>query len=266
MHTKFFYPLLLILASCSLPEDNKVEAVIRQTDTANLESTDQYTATADSMMLQPLPEAPRVRRPKGIYQTTLPLDGGMEQTIAFYNNNTYRLQETYTGKKDSIVITEGSWSPSDGFIWLYKDQVVRGRYSWNGDTLQYASPFYKKNFSMRSLQDALDNPGWRNKEQQGVVLYGTGIEPFWNLTFNNKDSISFALSDWDQPVQLKLSSSQRSRDSIAYTARNDSSELKITVYPQFCIDGMSDVVYRNRIRVEYHNQVYHGCGVLFGKN
>ena len=268
MHTKYLiYSLLLGLASCSMPQDKNVEAVLKSDDSSSLQTTRQYTATAadDSTGSDDLalPEAPRVKRPKGIYQTHLPFGHGMEQTIAFYNDQTFRLQEKYLGKKDSVVITKGNWSPSDGSIWLYTDQVVRGRYRWDGDTLQYISPSFKKNFSMRALQPAGDDAGWQSTSGESLVLYGVGTEPFWHLTFTDRDTLSFTLPAKDQPAQFRLAATQRSGDSIAYTARSDSSELRVTVYPEFCGDGMSDLVYRHRIRVEYNNQVYNGCGILY---
>lgn len=271
MHIKPFYTLLLVLGSCTLPQDKKVDAVIHQDDTTTLQTTEQNNASADTNnnktesdddLSVPIRMAPRIREPKGIYQTVMPYEHGMEQTIAFYDNETFRLQEKYAGhKKDSVVITEGNWSLSDGSIWLYKDQVVRGRYSWKGDTLQYISPFFKKNFSMRTLQEAAGMEGGTTNGD--LVLSGTGTEPLWNLSCNNKDTVSFSLANWEQPLQLHLLSAVHSRDSVAYTARNDSAELRITVYPQFCVDGQSDVVYRHKIRVAYNNQVYYGCGTLY---
>jgi len=248
-----------------MPQDTKVEAVLKSDDSSTLQSTRQYTANADSAESDlALPVAPRIKQPKGIYQTHLPFGQGMEQTVAFYNDQTFRLQEKYLlGKKDSIVVTEGNWSPSDGSIWLYKDQVVRGRYRWDGDTLQYISPSFKKNFSMRPLQAARDDAGWQSASGESLVLYGVGTEPFWHLTFTDRDTLSFTLPAKEQPAQFRLAATQRTGDSIAYTARSDSSELRVTVYPEFCGDGMSDVVYRHRIRVEYNNQVYNGCGILY---
>jgi uncharacterized membrane protein len=259
-----FYFLLLLISSCTLPDEKKLDAVLQPVDTTSIQSNDTNTAQSDTLSAPLLPPVKKIKRPKGIYRAILPLNGKMEQIVAFYNDYTFQLQEKYTGtKKDSIVTVRGNWSPSDGYIWLYHDQVVRGRYTWQGDTLQYYSPASKKSYSMHALQDVMDNTAWQTKKQEGILLYGVGTEPFWSIEYNNKDSLSFQLADWTQPVRMKLAEKNNTPDSVSYSALQDSIPLRVTVYPYFCNDGMSDFVYRNKIRVQYKGQVYNGCGVLY---
>jgi uncharacterized membrane protein len=71
------------------------------------------------------------------------------------------------------------------------------------------------------------------------------------------------LSEWKQPLKLKTDSSFNNSDSLSYTARNDSTQLRVTIFPHFCSDGMSDFVYRNKVRVHYNQQVFTGCGILY---
>ena len=138
-----------------------------------------------------------VKRPSGIYQFILPYqDGGhILHTIAF-SPGTYRLQEEYSGREDSVVITEGTWAPSQGFIWLYKDQLVRGRYVWKGDSLQYFSPGSNKKFSLSKLQPASSNTVWEDKKKEGAILYGIGTEPFWSVEVTKHDSAVLSMPDW----------------------------------------------------------------------
>jgi uncharacterized membrane protein len=250
--------------ACTLPEKKKENQLSKKSDTTVIETANAYTAATDTTTTISLPPANKVKLPTGIYQTILPLKNRSEQTVEFNRDFTYRLQEKYyTGKKDSIVITEGTWTPSDGFIWLYKDQIVRGRYKWKGDTLQYYSPLIKKSLSMNHLQDAMQNKAWHDKAKQGVVVFGVGNEPFWNIELNNKDSISFFLSEWQHPVRMKIDSSFNDNDGIAYTARHDSVQIRVTVFPHFCSDGMSDFIYRNKVKVQYNQQVYNGCAIIY---
>jgi len=117
---------------------------------------------------------------------------------------------------------------------------------------------------MNHLQDAMQNAAWRNKDkQQGVVVFGTGNEPFWSVEYNNKDTISFLLSEWSHPLKMKVDSSFNTNDSTGYIAHNDSAQLHVTIFPHFCSDGMSDLTYRNKIRVQYNKQVYQGCGIKY---
>ena len=208
--------------------------------------------------------APKLKVPSGVYTTLLPFDGKIEQTVSFNKNYTFQLQEKYLDTPtDSTVVTTGTWSPSDGFIWLYKDQLVRGRYNWSGDTLEYFSPYFKKNFTMHKLEDVLTSSVWQNRYNDGTQLYGIGTEPFWSVEVSHADSISFLLSEWSSPVTLKASEMFHSKDSALYKGYNDSTQLSIVVYPFFCSDGMSDIVYKNRIRVQYNRKVFEGCGVKY---
>lgn len=255
--------LWILYSACTLPAEREAKKEAAKTNTTVIETHDTNTAALDTSTSIPLPGVQKIKKPNGIYRTILSSDQNkIEQIIAFNSDLTYRLQEKYLNN-DSVVITEGNWNPSDGFIWLYKDQVARGRYKWAGNTLQYYSPKLKKSFSMNHLQDVLQNPSWRNKGKKGIVVFGVGNEPFWSVEYNNKDSISFVMADWEHPVKMKSDSSFNNSDSTVYLARKDSAHLRVTVFPRFCSDGMSDFIYRNQIRVQYNKQVYNGCAIKY---
>jgi uncharacterized membrane protein len=252
------------LASCSLPEEKYLEQADVSNDTTVIQSSDSNAANTVTEQAPDLPKPKKIKNPAGIYQTILPSEGRLEQTVAFYPDHTYQLQEKYTSnKKDSMVLIKGNWMPSDGFVWLYKDQVVRGRYSWKGDTLTYYSPLSKKNFAMTPLKDVLENTVWQKRKNAGLVFSGIGNEPFWSIEFSDKDTVSLLLSEWNQPLKMKVNSTSRGVDSTLFTAQNDSTHITVTVYPYFCSDGMSDFVYRNKVTVKYNDRVLNGCGVLF---
>jgi uncharacterized membrane protein len=263
---KFCYLALLFLAACSMPEEKKLQARIDQLDQPVMQSSSDSNAAItapDKDVPLPLPAPKPVKKPDGIYHGVFP-SAALEQTISFSKDFTYELQEKYSAnKKDSFVRVTGNWTPSDGFIWLYKDQVVRGRYKWKGDTLQYFNPEVQKNITMAHLTDVMDSKAWRDREQQGVKIFAVGNEPFWSAEFTSKDTISFSLADWSHPIKFHLSSTQKNGDSTSYIAANDSSQIRLTVLPFFCTDGMSEFVYRNRISVAYKTQVYEGCGTVF---
>lgn len=269
MYYKFIFLLLIFFSACTLPAEREAKKLSEKKDTATTNviqnnTVDANTASQDTSTSIKLPAVKKIKNPGGIYRTVLPYNNKVEQTIAFNSDFTYQLQEKYSRENmDSIVVTEGTWTPSDGFIWLYKDQVVRGRYKWKGDTLQYYSPQLKKSFSMHSLQDMVQNAAWRNKGKEGIVAFGVGNEPFWSVEYNNKDTISFQLSEWEHPLKLKADSSFSSNDSTGYIARKDSTQLRVTIFPHFCSDGMSDLTYRNKVKVYYNHQVYNGCGILY---
>jgi uncharacterized membrane protein len=264
MHKPFFI-LLLLLSACTLPAEKEERASSKKIDTTVIETHDANAAiSTDTSNTKDLPIAQKMKNPSGIYRTILPLGEKVEQTVLFNSDLTYQLQEKYiNGKQDSIVTTMGNWNPSDGYIWLYKDQIVRGRYKWKGDDLQYFSPVLKKSFTMNHLQDAMQNAAWQNKAKQGVVIFGIGNEPFWSVEYTNRDTIAFLLSEWTRPLKMKVDSTFSTNDSTGYIAKNDSTQLRVTIFPHFCSDGMSDFTYRNKIKVHYNKQVYNGCGMMY---
>ena len=256
----------MLLAACTLPAEREAKEAAKKADTAAIIKNNEVSSAAlDTTDTIALPQPQRVKRPAGVYQAILTLDDKIEQIVLFNSDFTYKLQEKYLEKADSIVITQGTWTPSDGFVWLYKDQVVRGRYKWEGSILQYYSPQLKKSFSMSRMQEAFQNAAWRNKGKEGVVLFGVGNEPFWSFEYNKSDTLVFSLADWDRPVRFKVDSFFSNNDSLGYLAQKDSSQIRVTVFPHFCSDGMSDFTYRNQVTVTYNHQVYSGCGIIYAR-
>lgn len=259
------YSVTVFFFSCGNHPDPVIPT---STDTLKKFSSSNAYATpaAQDTVALMKPKTEKIKNPVGIYHVILPYNESsrIEQTVKFYTNNTYRLQETFSeNKKDSTVVTEGTWAPSNGYIWLYKEQVVGGRYKWKGDTLQYFNPRYNKNYKMHKLSDVLGNNVWKNKKNEGSILFGVGNEPFWSIEFNNKDTLSFLLSEWKSPLKMKIAEATTGKDTTIYLAQNDSIRLKVIVLPFFCSDGMSNYVYQNKIQVQYNNQTYSGCGILY---
>lgn len=224
-----------------------------ETDTVN------YALDSDSvkMALKNIPP------PQGFYQVMLPCTDcrGIEHTVLFRPDLSYRLEETDAGTGKKIRTITGNWKPSEGDIWLYQDSTVQARYTWRRDTLHFIDPKTSVQIAMRSLKDAASNETWKMKKEAGVDFFGVGNEPFWNISVDNKKRIAFHLSEWAGPLQLKAARQNTAKDSTVYTTSNDSVQLRLVVYNTFCSDGMSDYLYQSKIRVVFNNQVYHGCGV-----
>lgn len=207
-------------------------------------------------------KAPDVKSPSGVYQFVYPLNKQTKilHTVAFYPQR-FLLQEEFLNKADSLLVARGTWAPSQGFIWLYKDQVVRGRYTWKGDSLQYYSPTQKKAYSLTKLTPANSNSVWKQKQTNGASLYGVGTEPFWSIEITREDSIIFSRPDWSKPLAFTVSSRNQTPDSTVFISASDS--FKVVVYPYLCNDGMSDFIYTNRLSIQYRGQKLRGCGELF---
>jgi uncharacterized membrane protein len=254
----------LYLLSCGTGPDDKA-SYTRATDSSFTHASElpvtnnDLNFAKDEQVTEELPATPPVKKPSGVYRFLLPEENGKKilHTVSF-STTSFRLQEEYSDKRDSIVVTQGTWAPSAGFIWLYRDQVVRGRYSWKGDTLQYYSPRLKKSFAMEKLTSVRVNNVWQTKKAEGVALYAVGTEPFWSVELSRQDSLVLNMPDWNAPLRVKVATASASADSTVYTADNDS--LSVTIYPLFCSDGMSDFLYTQKIKLVYKGQTYTGCG------
>jgi uncharacterized membrane protein len=189
---------------------------------------------------------------------------GIEHTVLFNPDFTYQLEEARLDENGkNITHTSGTWRPTDAVIWLYQGQVVKARYTWQDDVLQYLDAKAGKKQPMQKLTSALDNKVWRNKKTAGVELFGIGNEPFWNIEIDEQKSIAFHLADWSQPVPFKPVQPAIAPDSLVYQTANGSAQLQVIIYNQFCNDGMSDNIYPNKVKVVYNGQTYNGCGIKY---
>jgi uncharacterized membrane protein len=257
----------VIIGACTGRQEKKIVQNVSPAVSIQLNSSNDQEAKADTR-LNDEPVFKPMKSPSGIYRFILPFSGNkkIEHTIQF-SGNEFLLQEKYIGSsKDSIVLSEGTWSPSDGFIWLYKDQLVGGRYRWKGETLQYFSPRLNKLFPMHKLISAYESPSIAEKKTKGVLFYGVGTEPFWNVETSSTGSISFSTPDFKEPVRARISHIVSSGDTTTYFASRDSIDMKVVAFAYFCNNGMSDFIYPDKILVHYNGKQYSGCGIVFKKD
>lgn len=204
------------------------------------------------------------KTPAGIYQTMLPCADckGIEHTVFFNPDLTFRMEENKWGKKNGFTKTEGLWRANEGKIFLYKNDSVKARYSWQGDTLQYLQPDGHA-IALRKISPVIDNPAWQKKAKAGSQFYGIGTEPFWSVEVDKQKNISFHLAEWKKPMLFQAVTPVVSADSTVYSTLSDSATLRITILTAFCSDGMSDYIYNNKVKIVYKGQFYNGCGTAF---
>lgn len=204
------------------------------------------------------------KTPAGIYNVILPCPDckGLEHTVLFNANLTYRLEETALGKQKRTTKTEGLWRANDGKIFLYKNDTVQARYSWQGDTLLYLQPDNHA-IALRKLPAATDNPAWLQKGTAGTLFYGVGNEPFWSVEIDNNKAIAFTLADGPKLQPFKKVQTYSSGDTAIFAGTADSATVRVAILNTFCSDGMSDYMYTNKVQVTYKGQVYAGCGTSF---
>jgi uncharacterized membrane protein len=259
---KAWYILFLLFHACGnigrepsiMASPDSLPRIIDE-DTVNVISEE------DTVTLSP--PISQVKKPAGIYRFVNTIDSiRVEHMIRFYPNQTFHLEEKY--KNDSVVTTNGTWAISNGAIWTYRQQLLRARYRWNKNILQYSSPASDKTYAMEQVPDISGNKTWIERRQQGVAFFGVGNEPFWSIEVDQQNNIQFRMAEWNQPVEFRLTRKTNSPDSVFYSgATKDSILITLTILPYFCSDGMSDFVYPKKIRVNYNQQEFSGCGMLY---
>jgi uncharacterized membrane protein len=253
----------VIIVSCSCGNIGREPSIMASPEELPkiISDSSNFPGTIDTSNNLPQSDPP-VKNPSGTYQFVFIQDSvNIEQTIKFFANRTFRLQERFR-TNDSVAITEGTWAPSNGFIWLYKQQVVRARYQWSGDTLQYFSPGSKRSYSLMMLPEISQNKTWKERAGTSTVFFGVGNEPFWNIEVTT-DSMFLKLADGDQQHRMKITTTSGSKGSYSLSGTNDSTQVVLTILPFFCSDGMSDYVYPQEIRVEYGQEILKGCGMRY---
>lgn len=209
--------------------------------------------------------------PQGIYKGFLScLDcNKIEQTIAFYTDKTYRIEEIYHGKQINPVVSWGKWEVKDSIVQLYEGKKLKKKLVWQGDNLAALDSIGKRLLIEKKMALLAKAPEhiWSNKavaliKQKAPNLYAHGTEPFWSLEINNQKNTLFKMSDWKEAIILKTPVPTKSTDSTIYSF-DAGGKFWITVYNWFCNDGMSDNIYEYKVKVNYKGQTYHGCGIIF---
>ncbi len=200
--------------------------------------------------------------PQGAYQGMYPCKGceGIQQTILFTPDKKYRLEELTWGKSPIPKKTEGIWERKNGMIWMYQNGRAPLKFFLRKDSLFTDSLQY----ALVKRELAVLNPSWKQKQIEGIDFIGIGNEPFWSLDIDNEKMILFKMSDWKKPVIFPIEKPSLTKDSTFYNLSSESGPLRVTVFPQFCSDGMSDFLYQYKVVVKYKGSTYKGCGVMLG--
>lgn len=249
---------LCLLAACN---PNSAPPVDGSADSARPDGTELDTASLpqDTANLGVNTPAPR-----GFYYTALPGEGsrGLTHTVLFRPDLSFVLQEGIAGRETSDKRHSGRWRPDNGTLRLMEGTTEVGQYRWKGDTLVLLRE--GREYPLSAAPAAADNPSWSVKRSEGVEWVGVGTEPFWNVEIDEGKAVRFHLAEWGEPRTFKWERPLVSTDSVVYRAGPDTARLRVTVYPTFCSDGMSDFTYTHSIRVEWKRQVLRGCAVEVG--
>ena len=255
--------IAIIFFSCNGGSQN--EKAVFANDTTKIKDT---IIVRDSLEISAIADS----LPLGAYQGIFPCKDcdGIQQTILFNVDKTFREEQMTWSKNESPKISEGYWERKNGKIELIQNNKTVIDLIKKKDTLLAVNidgvPINNSSkYILAKRILAKNNPLWDKKRLQGIDFAAIGNEPFWNLDINYEKSISFRLADWNKPVITGIEKPIISKDSTTYKLKSDTTMWTISIYPQFCNDGMSDYLYQYKVNVKYNGILYKGCGVMLSK-
>ena len=207
------------------------------------------------------------------YQGTFPCKDcdGIQQTILFNKDHTF--QEEHAKIEHSVQPEKsyGNWAIKNNRLELTRENKPEITFAVEADTL-YAVSIHNiaikdsEKYKLMKKKLAIENPVWRKKKLSGIDFVASGNEPFWTLELRNEKDIRFKLIDWNSFVIAPLESINKTVDSTVYNLQTNNIKWSVVVYPQFCSDGMSPLLYEYKVNVFYKGVHYRGCGIMLDKN
>ena len=253
--------LIIILASCNANTSQETSVSVRDTAGVVPDTTTDHDAAlpwsaADTALL-------------GFYEGVLPCKDcqGIRHTLLLKDSGRFKLEEFTLGRSTFPEKRQGRWTRVGDSIRLMANQKLILSYHIKKDSLkigyQEGNPIpdsVSKNYMIARVPDGGANIAWRKKKSAGVDFYAIGNEPFWNLEIDNERAISFKVADLPKPLVFAMRPPRITKDSTYYVVDSASSRLEVTVFNEFCSDGMSDNRYEYRVHVRYKGQTFKGCG------
>ncbi len=263
---KFITPIAviaIILISCNESPQSEKPVVVK--DTTKIQDT---IIVKDSIMNSTIADS----LPLGAYQGIFPCKDcdGIQQTILFNADKTFKEEQMIWSKNEPPKKSEGTWRLKNGKIELTQNNKPVINFVKKRDTLfavniNGVGVNNSSKYVLTKRNLARNNPAWDKKRLQGADFAAIGNEPFWDLEINYEKSISFKLADWKQAVTTSIEKPLLDKDSTIYKLKSDTIKWTITIFPQFCNDGMSDYLYQYKVNVKYNGILYKGCGVMLSE-
>lgn len=205
----------------------------------------------------------------GFYEGVLPCKDcqGIRHTLLLKDSGRFKLEEFTLGRSTFPQKSEGRWTKAGDSLRLMANQKLILIYYIKKDSLrigyQEGNPIpdsVSKNYTIARLPNAAANPAWIKKAEAGIDFYAVGAEPFWNLEIDKERGMSFKVADLPKPLVFAMRPPRVNKDSTYYVVDSSGAKLEVTVFNEFCSDGMSDNKYEYRVHVRYKGQTFKGCG------
>src|SRR5688572_20487212 len=182
---------------------------------------------------------------------------------------TYRLEETYAGKSDTAKRYNGTWVRDNKKVVLDDRGSVRTSYlSEDNKLIQLDNEGNRitgnlgNKYMLTKSAPNTENAAWNAKKNAGVDFIGLGNEPFWSIEIDKGKSVSFNTPNMKQPVTIPYADPVVKDGISEYHVETEGTKMDISLFPQFCSDGMSDNLYEYKVVLKYNGKKYNGCGVL----
>lgn len=235
-------------------------------------STDKETTKKDTTVTTAKPVDSVAQQYAGTYSGYVPCADcdGIVTYLVLSPDMTYRMEETYAGKSDTALRYNGTWLRDNKKIVLDNKGSVRASYLPEGDRLiqldiegnRITGNLGDKYMLSKSGMQKPENAAWTTKKNAGIDFLGVGNEPFWSIEIDEGKSVSFNTPNMKQPLMLPYADPVVTNGISSYRIETAGTKMEITLFPQFCSDGMSDNLYEYKVVLKYNGKKYSGCGVL----
>jgi uncharacterized membrane protein len=210
--------------------------------------------------------------PSGFYQGMLPCKNceGIQRTIMFTDDEHFKMEELSWGKGTTAKKTDGTWEQEKGRFLLYLNDKVIAKYRLVKDSLinietngAHTPDSVYKQYVLFKKNRAPKNLSWEKRRSEGIDIIGTGSDPFWSIDIDNEKFILFKLATSEKPIIVPIEKPVITKDSTVYSIVTEAGAvLRISIFSNFCNDGISNHLYEYKMTASYKGQLYKGCAVF----
>jgi heat shock protein HslJ/uncharacterized membrane protein len=239
----------------------------------------------------------------GVWIGLLPCEDceGIDYTINFKDDYTFKQIFVYKGKDEEFITDEGVWSfVSDSVIELEsydygklflvsgKKLIMLNEYEERFESsIEDKYTLHKDPSTVKDIKEVgeikdvqpvkevvkTNSSSYQEKFLNGVDFIAIGSEPNWTLELDLEKSMNFATMD-DIKINTPAVEGIKAQDAdvTLYRAKTESGELVITVIREDCQDNMSGERFTYKVRVEAKNstdknyKTFEGCGKYLSDN